>query len=109
MVKNPPTVQETQVQSLGWQDPPEKGVATCSSILAWRIAWRIAWTEEPGGLQSMGPQRATYNLMTKQQQNPGAKPRAVPATQAHVPPLLGPQVARSMGDSTSLPRYSVSV
>jgi len=49
MVKNLPAVQETQVQSLGWEDPLEKGVATHSSILA----WRIPWTEEPGGLQSM--------------------------------------------------------
>ena len=49
-VKNLPAVQETQVQYLGWEDPLEKGVATHSSILA----WRIPWTEEPGGLQSMG-------------------------------------------------------
>ena len=52
--KNLPTVQETQVQSLGWEDPLEKGIATHSSILA----WRIPWTEEPGGLQSM---RVTKN------------------------------------------------
>ena len=50
MVKNPPAVQETQVRSLGWKDPLEKGMATRSNILA----WRIPWTEEPGGLQSMG-------------------------------------------------------
>ena len=49
-VKNLPAVQETQVQSLGWEDPLEKRMATHSSI----IAWRIPWTEEPGGLQSMG-------------------------------------------------------
>ena len=49
-VKNPPAVQETQDQSLGWEDPLEKGMATHSSILA----WRIPRTEEPGGLQSMG-------------------------------------------------------
>ena len=42
--------QETQVRSLGWEDPPEEGMATHSSVLA----WRIPWTEEPGGLQSMG-------------------------------------------------------
>ena len=53
MVKNPSDMQETQVQSLGWADPLEKGMATLSSILA----WRIPWTEEPGGLQSMGSQR----------------------------------------------------
>ena len=52
-VKNPSAVQETQVQSLGREDPLEKGMATLSSILA----WKIPWTEEPGGLQSMGSQR----------------------------------------------------
>ena len=52
-VKNLPAVQETQVQSLGWEEPLEKGMATHSSILA----WEIPWTEEPGGLQSMGSQR----------------------------------------------------
>ena len=44
MVKNLPGMQETQVQSLGWEDPLEKGMATHSSILA----WEIPWTEEPG-------------------------------------------------------------
>ena len=52
MVKNPPAVQKTWVQSLSWEDPLEKGMATHSSILA----WIIPWTEEPGGLQSMGSQ-----------------------------------------------------
>ena len=57
MVKNLPVVQETQVQSLGWEDPLEKGIATHSSILT----WRIPWIEETGGLQSMGLQRVSYN------------------------------------------------
>ena len=52
-VKNPPTVQETWVQSLGREDPLEEGVATQSSVLA----WRTPWTEKPGGLQSVGLQR----------------------------------------------------
>ena len=56
-VKNPSSVQETQVQSLGQEDPLEKGLATHSSVLA----WRISWTEEPGGLQSIGSQRVGYN------------------------------------------------
>ena len=56
-VKNLPAVQENWVQSLGWEDPLEKGVATYSSILA----WRILWTEEPGRLQSMGLQRVEHN------------------------------------------------
>ena len=50
MVKNLPTMPGTQAGSLGWEDPLEEGMATHSSILA----WRIPWTEEPGGLQSMG-------------------------------------------------------
>ena len=52
MVENPPVMQETWVQLVGWEDPLEKGMTTHSSILA----WRIPWTEEPGGLQSMGSQ-----------------------------------------------------
>ena len=56
-VKNPPTLQETWVQSLGWEDPLEKGMATHSSILA----WRIPWTEEPGGQQSLGSQRVRHS------------------------------------------------
>ena len=50
LVKNLPAVQETWFPSLGQEDPPEKEMATCSSILA----WKILWTEEPGELQSMG-------------------------------------------------------
>ena len=57
MVKNPPAMLETWVQSLGWEVSLEKGTATHSSILA----WRIPWTEEPGGLQSMGLQRVGHN------------------------------------------------
>ena len=52
LVKNLPTVQETCVRSLGWEDPLKKEMATHSSILA----WKISWTEEPGGLQSMRSQ-----------------------------------------------------
>ena len=57
MVKNLPAIQEILVQSLGWEDPLEKEMATYSSILA----WRITWTEEPGGLQS---QRVEHNWAT---------------------------------------------
>ena len=56
-VKNPPAVQETQVRSLGWEDPLEEEMATHSSILA----WKIPWTEEPGGLESMGLQRVEHD------------------------------------------------
>ena len=52
-----PAIQETQVQSLGWEDPLEKGMATHSSILA----WKIPRTEEPGGLQSMVLQRVRHD------------------------------------------------
>ena len=57
MVKNLPVIQETKVQSLGQEDPLEKGMATHSSILA----WRIPWIEEPGRLQSMRSQRVRYD------------------------------------------------
>ena len=57
MVKNLPAMQKTQVQSLGWEDPLEKGMATQSSTLA----WKIPWTEDPYRLQSMGSQRVRHN------------------------------------------------
>ena len=57
MLKNLPAMQETQIRSLGWEDPLEKEMAIHSSILA----WRIPQTEEPGGLQSMGLQRVRCN------------------------------------------------
>ena len=59
-VKNLPAMQETQVWSLGWEDPLEKRVATLSSILA----WKIPWTEEPGRLQSMESQKVGHNWVT---------------------------------------------
>ena len=57
MVKNPPTMQETWVQFLGWEDPLDKGMATHSNILA----WRIPGTEEPGRAQPMESQRVQHN------------------------------------------------
>ena len=57
MVKNLPAMRETQVQSLGWENPLEKGMATHFNILA----WRIPWTVEPGRLQSMGSQRVRHD------------------------------------------------
>ena len=57
MVKTPPKMQKAWVQSLGWKDPLVKGMATRSSILAWRIPWK----EEPGRLQSMGLHRIRYD------------------------------------------------
>ena len=57
MVKNPPAMRETWVRSLGQEDPLEKGMATHSSILV----WRISWTEEPVGSQSVGSQTVGQN------------------------------------------------
>ena len=57
MVKNPPVMQETWVQSLDEEDPLEKEKTTYSSVLA----WRIPWTEQPGRLQSMGSQRVGHH------------------------------------------------
>ena len=56
-VKNPPAVQKTWIRSLNWEDPLEEGMVTHSSILA----WIIPWTEEPGGRQSMGSQKARHD------------------------------------------------
>ena len=56
-VKRLPAMRETWVQSLGWEDPLEKEMATHSSILA----WKIPWAEEPGGLPSMGSQRVGHD------------------------------------------------
>ena len=56
-VKNLPAMRETWLGSLVWEDPLKKGMGTHASILA----WRIPWTEEPGGLQSMGPQRVRHD------------------------------------------------
>ena len=61
MVRNVPAIQKTQVQSLVWEDPMEKEMATHSSILA----WEIPWIEEPARLQSMGSQRVGHDLATK--------------------------------------------
>ena len=61
MVKNPPAMWETWIQLLGWEDPLEEGMATHSSV----PAWRIPWTEEPGGLQSTGSQSVRQDWGTK--------------------------------------------
>ena len=58
VVKNLPAMQETWVQSLGWEDPLEEGVATHSSVLA----WRIPWTEEPSGAAAQGVAKSWTQL-----------------------------------------------
>ena len=60
MVKNPPAMQETRLLSLGRENPLEKGMATHSSILD----WRIPWSEETGGLQSLGSKRVRHDEVT---------------------------------------------
>ena len=60
LVKHLPTIQETQVGSLGWEDPLEKEMGTNSST----FAWKIPWTEEPGKLQSIGSQRVGHDWAT---------------------------------------------
>ena len=71
-VRNLSAVQETRVQSLGWEDPLEEEMATHSSVLA----WRIPWMEEPGGLQSMGQyvsdmtkQASHHQILKKKKKN----------------------------------------
>ena len=66
LVKNLPAMQDTQVPSLAWEDPLQKGTATHSSILA----WRTPWTVEPCGLQSMGSQRIKCDLATHTHMQP---------------------------------------
>ena len=65
-------MQEMQAWSLGWEDPPEKEMTAHFSILA----WEIPWTEEPGGLQSMEPQKFGYDFVIKQQQQHYKLPRS---------------------------------
>ena len=63
MVKNPPAMRETWVQSLGWEDPLEKGMAAHSIVLA----WRVPWTEESGARQSMGSKRVGHHWASNAQ------------------------------------------
>ena len=73
MVKNLPAMQENWVQTLGQEDPLEKGMATHSSILD----WRIPWTEKSDVLQSMGSQRVRHDWVTEQQQRRDSQPAKV--------------------------------
>ena len=103
MVKNPPAnagTKETQVQSLGQEDPLEEGMATHSNILA----WRISWTEEPGGLQSIGLQRDTQLSRHALRINPtnsadSAKDRQMKS--GHVINELEEDVCQMLAHSTS--------
>ena len=92
MVKNLPVIWKIQAQSLGREDPPEKGMTIHSSILA----WTIPWTEELGGLQSMGSQRVRYNWATNMtifittEQSPQQERRKVTYTGAVTPSYANP-------------------
>ena len=76
MVKNPPAMQEMWVRSLGGEDPLEEGMATHSSILA----WRIPWTQEPGWLQSIGSQRGGHDRVSEHTQEEGELPVPNPSS-----------------------------
>ena len=76
ILNNPPAMLETWVQSLGWEDLLEEGMATHSSLLA----WRIPWTEEPGGLQSIGLQKSRTRLSDKYSQRRDAGGSSYQAT-----------------------------
>ena len=86
VIKNLPAIQETQVRSLGREDPLEKEMATHSSTLA----WEIPWTEESGGLQSMGSQRIRHDLAHSQQQPSLKTPDAKEVVHELLPAPSGP-------------------
>ena len=95
VVKNLPAMQETQIQSLGREDPLEKGMATHSRFLA----WRIPWTEKPGGLYSPWDCRVGHNRATKHTRMHALSPpkgecaKNVPAVSKV--PLNGPRLTYS--------------
>ena len=92
-------MQETGVQSLGWEDPLEKEMATHSSILA----WEIPWTEEPGGLQSMGSQRVGHNLVAQEQQQQQQQQQMFTFAREKAPFVrVSPPVTRERRMTTSL-------
>ena len=78
---NLPAAQETQVRSLGQEDPLEKKLATHSSILA----WEIPWTEDPGGLQSLGLQRVGHDRATNTKHSAVTEPLAAAVTDLQHP------------------------
>ena len=92
MVKNPPAMWEIWVQSLGWEDPLEEGMATHSSILA----WRIPWTEKPNELQPLRLQRVRHDCATKHSTGEAAEwPSA--GLVVISPPLLHSEQQRPQG------------
>jgi len=93
-VRNPPAMQEKGVWSLGREDPPEKEMATHSSILA----WKIPWTKGPGGLQSHGVARVGHNLATK----PPPAPFRTGGRECEIKFLEGQRMARSLKQQISL-------
>ena len=101
MVQNPPAVQESWVQSLGGEDPLEKGLATHSSILV----WKIIWTEEHGRLQSTGSQRVGINRATSFPFPGGSDGKESTCNEGDPPSIPG--LGRSPGEGNSYPyQYS---
>ena len=88
-------LRETWVQSLGWEDPLEEGMATHSSILA----WGSPWTEEPGGLQSKGSQRVSHDWETKHSTAAGAATKSLPSCPTLCDPTDGSNQAPPSGFS----------
>ena len=88
MVKNLPVMQETQVLSLGWEDPLDKGMATHSSFLA----WRIPWTEEPGGLHGVTKSQTppSHRHQVRHPSSPVQKDSTLPPTAWRPPDPISP-------------------
>ena len=86
ILKNPPAMCETRIPTLGQEDPLEKGMATHSSILA----WRIPWTEEPGGLQSMGLPRVRHDWATSPHEQPRSLGQTLLQSKVCITTLIGP-------------------
>ena len=107
LVKNLPGMQETQVRSLDQEDPLEEGMATHSSILA----WRIPRTEEPGGLQSMGSQRVRHDLLNNNSANLNS-PKILSGCLVSLRALQGGSVVKNSpanaGDSGSISGSGIS-
>ena len=96
--ENLPTIQETWVRSLGWEDALEKEMAPHSSILA----WKIPWTKEPGRLQSMGSQRVGHDSATSLQGFPDSSVGKESACNAGDLGLI-PRLGRSPGEGKGYP------
>ena len=105
-VKHLPAVRKTWVQSLGWEDPLEKEMATHSSTLA----WKVPWTEEPGGLQPMGSQRVGHHWMSSLSLFMAHMVKNLPAVQETWIPSLGREdpLEKGMASHSSILAWRIS-